>query len=308
MPQFNNISYNALQLQSNNLSNGFNEPNRTLSNNHTNAFFSYVSTNACNNRTAYNSTCSPSAVNTPGRKSASPTFFHSNDSLYSRHLNNGLGNVLNSAQHIKHLNFGCFQNQFPFTNFNGPQLALSSQHDPALKIPTTPTRSKSLSPSHRCVNQPARLRHKQQNKNSKSDFHEQDQISSINNDKSKLDDKKNASNNDNFCFKPIESKNEESNNSNSSGGKLASNVAQNRRPKLNEKIQIKKPIPVLPICQNGPVNTLLLQSEEQNKLDNHSSSNKIIVSDQISSEKDHLLKQSDNHQTNEFCEKNIQKF
>ena len=71
---------------------------------------------------------SPSALLTPGRKSASPTFFHSN---FNGSLNN------NHNETIYQLN-----------------------QDSSLKIPTTPTRSKSLSPSLRGIIQPPRMRHK----------------------------------------------------------------------------------------------------------------------------------------------------
>lgn len=252
MPQFNNLAYNALQLQSNNLSNGFIEPNRNL-NNHTNTFFSFSSTNSVNNRIVCNSANSPSTILTPGRKSASPTFFHSNDSIYTRNYN-VLGNFYHSVQSNKHQNFDCSQNQFLFTNFNGPQLALST-NDSALKIPTTPTRSKSLSPSHRCVNQPARLRHKQQNKNSNLEL---DQVTNIDNPKIRKDDKKNLTNNENFLFQPIDNiktKNQRS------PQKLTHSTfldkkqsSDNKRPKLvesNERIQIKKPIPVVPTSQKN---------------------------------------------------------
>ncbi len=76
-----------------------------------------------------------SPILTPGRKSASPYFFYANDKALSHHKNSG--KLHNGLQH--------FFNENPIS----------------LKIPTTPTRSKSLSPSLRQIIQPPRIRHKQ---------------------------------------------------------------------------------------------------------------------------------------------------
>lgn len=87
---------------------------------------------------------------TPGRKSASPTFFCQNDLV-----NNGMNYLKNLPQEKYFLN---------------------------LKIPTTPTRSKSLSPSLRPIIQPLRLRHKQNDcKKSYSKINENSATQNINN-------------------------------------------------------------------------------------------------------------------------------
>ena len=134
------------------------------------------------NQQFYN-THSPSATLTPGRKSASPHFFHSSDSTFMksthneanhRHFNpiyhhtpnnhhfsyNQPGNLnSNNSHQNNHLSLG---NQG--SSNTGYQFGGSFNHESYnLKLPTTPTRSKSLSPSLRCVIQPPKLRYKQEN-------------------------------------------------------------------------------------------------------------------------------------------------
>lgn len=304
MPQFNNLNYNSLQLQSKNEPNGIIQPN--LNNNNSHAFFSFTNSNDSNNRIIYNSTHSQSEILTPGRKSASPTFFHSNESLYTRHLNHGHVNFFNSAYNNKHLNLNCPQNQFPFPNLNGHQLPLLNQHDSMLKIPTTPTRSKSLSPSLRFVNQPARLRHKQQNKNS-TNF-EQNQFLTTNNGIKRQEYIKNSVNNENFCFQPINNLTLKNIKSESLKSLEESNVEVNKISlkfnESNEKIQIKKPIPVLPICHtNDP---FFVSSKQQNIFVDKSNKNKKIISTKVSTEINNL--KNSIFQKNDFLEGKNQKF
>lgn len=97
------------------------------------------------------SSCSKkSPLLTPGRKSASPSFFHANDILGSTH--NIHRDQLKNGQLAATVQSKISQPFFNETPIN-------------LKIPTTPTRSKSLSPSLRQVIQPPRIRHKQNDVN-----------------------------------------------------------------------------------------------------------------------------------------------
>jgi len=82
------------------------------------------------------------AILTPGRKSAEPTFFHYNNTDNS--------NSFNYSINLSHNN-DLINND------------LNNNNSINLKIPTTPTRSKSLSPSLRGVIQHPRMRHKIQN-------------------------------------------------------------------------------------------------------------------------------------------------
>jgi hypothetical protein len=82
------------------------------------------------------------AILTPGRKSAEPTFFH-----YNTDNSNSFNYSINFNNH----------------NNNNNDLVNDLNNSINLKIPTTPTRSKSLSPSLRGVIQHPRMRHKIQN-------------------------------------------------------------------------------------------------------------------------------------------------
>ena len=135
------------------------------------------------NQQFYN-THSPSATLTPGRKSASPHFFHSNDSTFMknneqshRHFNTIYHHTPNSHIHNHNINYNQAINLNNSSNHHnhlslvnqssnniGYQFGGSFNHESYnLKLPTTPTRSKSLSPSLRCVIQPPKLRYKQEN-------------------------------------------------------------------------------------------------------------------------------------------------
>lgn len=314
MPQFNNFNY-ALQLQSNNLPNGIIQPTSNLINN-SQAVFSFTNSNDSNNQIICNSNHSQSAILTPGRKSASPTFFHSNDTLYSRQLNDCQVNFFHCAYYNKHLNLNSLQNQFPFPNINGSHLTVPSHLDSTLKIPTTPTRSKSLSPSLRFVNQPARLRHKQQNKNSTTS--EQNQFLTKNNDKSRPENKKNSNSNENCCFQPINNlkiKNDKSSKKldylNNLGDKLESNFevykSSLKLNESNEKIQIKKPIPILPINHKSEAFfDKTSPSKQQDIFVNKLNNNKINNSEEVSAEIDCLENQK--FQNHDFFEEKNQKF
>ena len=141
---------------------------------------------------------SPSATLTPGRKSASPHFFHSNDffkhpqyNAYNEpkhqssfgggghhHVNGGASaaNFHNiSTVNYHHNNYHAHNHHGIANSGGGGDSALNHHNHHSvmnnfhldsynLKLPTTPTRSKSLSPSLRCVMQPPRLRYKQENK------------------------------------------------------------------------------------------------------------------------------------------------
>ncbi|CAF0826640.1 unnamed protein product [Brachionus calyciflorus] len=304
MPQFNNINYNnPIQLQSNNNinnknfnSNGMYCRDTTKANNlnlgNSNNFFSYTNTNNYNFKSNNNN--SPAAVLTPGRKSASPTFFHNNDSLYNKQINN-YGSYLNSFP--KHLNVNHYSNGYNYGNVNNElnSIYCTNQHESNLKIPTTPTRSKSLSPSLRCVIPPPRLRHKQQNKNTDNIQNTSNNNINTNN---LLDDKlKNILNNENIYFEPIANlklkgesctnlknntqlnsnitttnnnkitKEQTDNNVNFKNSKKFKSNLDNTKPssKLNEFDynnniksinEIKKPIPILPISNNDKKNDL----------------------------------------------------
>lgn len=87
---------------------------------------------------------------TPGRKSASPSFFHANDILGSAHTIHR--DQLKNGQLAAAVQGKISQPFFSESPIN-------------LKIATTPTRSKSLSPSLRQVIQPPRIRHKQNDVN-----------------------------------------------------------------------------------------------------------------------------------------------
>jgi hypothetical protein len=137
------------------------------------------------NQQFYN-THSPSATLTPGRKSASPHFFYSNDTTFMknshnepnhRHFNSNYHHIQNNHSHNSsnynqtlnlNGNGNSHNNHVSLANQSSNNLAYqfggSFNHENYnLKIPTTPTRSKSLSPSLRCVIQPPKLRYKQEN-------------------------------------------------------------------------------------------------------------------------------------------------
>lgn len=87
---------------------------------------------------------------TPGRKSASPTFFHQNDLVM--HRIEPHQQTFNKSENNTKTSKNIHEEKFL-----------------SLQIPTTPTRSKSLSPSLRPIVQPPRIRHKENNsKNSYS--------------------------------------------------------------------------------------------------------------------------------------------
>jgi hypothetical protein len=139
----------------------------------------------CSNVPIVNHHASSSLLNThanqltPGRKSASPSFFHSSHfnsnsngfyntvhdhhhSLYQQHASNFYGSS-SSYSNNNNNNNQFHYNQLQSHNHHHNQQHLMASQESSLKIPTTPTRSKSLSPSLRGVLQPARLRHKQKN-------------------------------------------------------------------------------------------------------------------------------------------------
>jgi hypothetical protein len=171
----NNTSYNHhyLAAQNANLSN--------FTQNYANNF-------TLNNNNNNNHNNNNSAILTPGRKSASPQFFRSNylneffpDRQQNLHFTNQhLNNTFNFYQHQHHhnhnssflpnnLTFSNHQNNINNNNTNSVSyLAHHNETNSSLKIPTTPTRSKSLSPSLRSVVQPPRLRHKQDRLNNNS--------------------------------------------------------------------------------------------------------------------------------------------
>ena len=117
---------------------------------------------------------SPSTAHTPGRKSASPHFFHSNESSFTKnsfdgqnqkHFNSSSHHISNNHNHNSNFNTHHQHNPCLGTSNNTSYQFSSScnQENFNLKLPTTPTRSKSLSPSLRCVIQPPKIRYKQEN-------------------------------------------------------------------------------------------------------------------------------------------------
>jgi len=123
-----------------------------------------------------------------GRKSVSPHVFYSNKTNSSSNNNNSFipfgsanlhANLTNgnhsNIPHFATLNHHSNQHQHNvhttsnYLHHNNHLPSFNSQESPNLKIPTTPTRSKSLSPSLRDIIQHPRLRHKQINKTDRAD-------------------------------------------------------------------------------------------------------------------------------------------
>ena len=103
----------------------------------------------------------------PGRKSASPTFFHSShfiarDSTEPNETFSNANDINKPSTYEPIQNYG--QINIP-SNQKTLQSLPQIKSPVSLKIPTTPTRSKSLSPSLRQVVQPPRIRHKQTDTN-----------------------------------------------------------------------------------------------------------------------------------------------
>lgn len=228
---------------------------------------------------------SPSATLTPGRKSASPTFFHSNDTLFNstkalnpsnsntyysssnngNHIINGLKHSINNQylnnyhhvngnnNHHNSLYSNHFFSQSENHSLNPNNLSLSINHDSSLKIPTTPTRSKSLSPSLRCVIQPPRLRHKQQNKtntnnsSSTTSSHENNnhnnqagvQITSRTNHNQQRFQSENVFDNEQTQFKPIALASKKNNNNNENVY-ITNTHAVSQSSKMNSSVNEQK--------------------------------------------------------------------
>lgn len=200
MPQINNANIPSINLQPSTPSHS-NEPTTRAERGLFNQFYNSHNTH------------SPSATLTPGRKSASPHFFYpSSDYLLSRHLNNN-NNQFNGHHHNHHLSSNHHNSNQHFNNANHHavdnhqtsfQISQINHDYLNLKIPTTPTRSKSLSPSLRSVIQPPRLRHKQQNKLNGTSSNS---IESNNNNNAASLNLNISSQNDAFSFKSLNSPN-----------------------------------------------------------------------------------------------------
>lgn len=188
----NNQHHSSIYMNSSSGQNGGSYGAGSYNIKHAHALNNYHYNNS-NNYPSNNNIYSPSATLTPGRKSASPTFFHSThfNNPYNNHT--GVNSHHHSLHHSNHQPSGFVHghndggslygspNVYSFNYPNnsnhhhlnsnnnnhqalGPSLSHTVNHDSAsLRIPTTPTRSKSLSPQFRNVMQPARLRLKQQN-------------------------------------------------------------------------------------------------------------------------------------------------
>ena len=220
-----------------------------------------------------------------GRRSVSPVYYNSNQPAIN--LQSQFQNCYNAKQHHQHQQNSSYMNNnnyYPSSNYNNnhPQIhygisntySLVEPSTPnALKIPTTPTRSKSLSPSLRTVVQPPRIRHKQNVANANISLAASTTSVSFGN-KHQTQSLPKMTNNPPSLNQP---------NSHKPTNNL---VIQQQQPQ--NKNEIKKPIPIIPTAKlPPPSNPFITTSQDDESKKKSTSFHALKESNEIKSNSNH---------------------